>query len=79
MRQGHLVGRGRHLRHRPGGADALDQDSEVGDEACEPDPPKYRMPQRRRDAVGGETRALRLVGHDPFRCPSVTSLIPFEF
>jgi hypothetical protein len=37
------------------------------------------MPQRRRDAVGGETRALRLVGHDPFRCPSVTSLIPFEF
>jgi hypothetical protein len=37
------------------------------------------MPQRRRDAVGGKTRAVRLVGHDPFRCPSVTGLIPSEF
>ena len=48
-------------------------------QAGEPDPPEHRMPQRRRDAVGGKTRALRLVGHGPFRCPSVTGLIPFAF
>jgi len=32
------------------------------------------MPQRRRDAVGGKTRAFRLVGHGPFRWPAVTGL-----
>ena len=54
LHQRDLVGGRRHLRHRPGGADALDQDAEVGDQAGEPDAPEHRMPQRRRDAVGAK-------------------------
>ena len=35
----------RHLRHRPGRADALDQDPEIGEQAGKPDPPEHRVPQ----------------------------------
>ncbi len=78
LHQRDLVGGRRHLRHRPGSADALDQDPQIGNEAGEPDAPEHGMPQRRCDAVSRKTAAFRLVGHDRFRWPSVTGLIPFE-
>src|SRR6185312_804015 len=79
LHQRDLVGGRRHLRHRPGRADALDQYAEVGYEAGEPDTPEHAMPQRGYDPVSRKTQAFRLVGHDRFRWRSVTGLIPFEF
>ena len=64
----------RHLRHRPGGADALDQQAEIGQQAGQPDAPEYRMPQRRGNAVGGKYRSFRHFGHDGSMVPVMAGL-----
>src|SRR6516164_5148955 len=59
----YLVRRGRHLRHCPGGADALDQNPEIGQHAGEPDAPKRGMAQRGGDAVGVSHPGLERADH----------------
>jgi hypothetical protein len=59
----YLVRRGRHLRHCPGGADALDQNPEIGQHAGEPDAPKRGMAQRGGDAVGVNHPGLERADH----------------
>ena len=62
LHQGHLVGRGGHLRHRPGGADAPDQKAQIGEQSRRPDTPEHRKFERRREAVGAGV-ALGGFGH----------------
>src|ERR1700748_1777384 len=50
------VGAPGHLGDRPGRADALDQDAEIGEQAREPDAPEDRVAERCGDAVGGKGR-----------------------
>lgn len=41
----------RHLRHCPGGADALNRNAEIGKDACKPDTAKCRKSKRNRDTI----------------------------
>jgi hypothetical protein len=54
----HLVSRGRQLRHRPGGADALNQNPDIGKQAGEPDTPEGDKAQWGSDAVGANLMGL---------------------
>ena len=62
------------LRHRPCGADAQNQDAEVGQQACGPDPSKHRIAQRRENAAGGRRALMRIMLADLARLAQLISL-----
>ena len=64
------------LRHRPCGADAQNQDAEVGQQTCGPDPSKHRIAQRRENAAGGRRALIR---HDANHAGRFGKTGPLDF